>query len=103
MNVPSNLTFKVKLVKATESTNNHAAEEILSRPINITPNSECSFRLARSWLNIRLEEHELCPKPRRDFMPAGLIHIEDERGSQYPRPRNADLTNYKPYATLSYY
>jgi hypothetical protein len=56
-------------------------EEILSRPINVTLNSEHSFRLARSWLKIYLEEHELCPKPRRDFMPTRLIHIEDERGN----------------------
>ena len=81
MNVPSNLTFKARLVKATESTDNNPAEEILNRPINITPNSEHSFRLARSWLKIRLEAHELCPKPRRDFMPTRLIHTEDERGS----------------------
>ena len=76
-----NLTFKVGLVKATESTDNNPAEEILSRPINITPNPDNSFRLSRGWLKIRLEEHELCPKPRRDFMPTRLIHTEDERVS----------------------
>ena len=35
-------------------------------------------------------------------MPTGLIHIEDERGSQYLRLRDADFMNYKPYAALSY-
>ena len=98
-----NLTFKVGLVKATESTDDHAVEEILIRPINATLNSEHSFRLARSWLKTCLEEHQLCPKPRPNFMPTRLIHIEDERENQYLRLHDADLTNHKPYAALSYY
>ena len=97
-----NLTYKVGLVKATEPTDNHAAEEILSRLINVTLNPEHIFRLARSWLKICLEEHELCPKPKRDFMPTRLIHIEDERGNQYLRLYDADFMNHKPYAALSY-
>jgi len=51
------------------------AKVILNRPIELAPNSDAVFLLARSWINDCLSNHDACPKAKDELLPTRLIDV----------------------------
>lgn len=63
----------------------HAVMAGISRPESLeflSTDNEATFRLAKQWLQISLQEHETCAEhiTKQRFIPARLLHLKLENG-----------------------
>ncbi|EON61002.1 hypothetical protein W97_00212 [Coniosporium apollinis CBS 100218] len=92
--------FSFQIIAAADD---NAANDVCTRPVNISPASEDSFSLARHWLETCQATHQKCPKPKGDFLPTRLIVILQKFGRRRLQlHQTSSEDTVKPYAALSY-
>lgn len=83
-------------------TENYAARDVKSRPINMSPSSNATLSMAKGWLESCLQDHKQCPKPKGNFMPTRVLIIDQINSKLCVKLSNTSLDSVNSYIALSY-